>query len=87
LNETTPNTLNAYPIPAYQAPARWASLQQAERHARVTNGTIRAAVKRGEIPGYKRPGGKGVLVDLNDVDAWIKTTWKSGANESARPLV
>ena len=55
--------------------AVWASIRQAERHAHVTNGTIRAAVKRGEIKAYKRHGGKGAILDLRDVDAWIRTTW------------
>lgn len=57
--------------------ATWRSIREAERHAHVSNGTIRAAVKRGEIKAYRRTGGKGALVDLRDVDAWIKSTWNA----------
>lgn len=55
--------------------AKWATIREAERHAHVTNGTIRAAIKRGEIKAYKRHGGKGALIDLRDVDEWIRNTW------------
>ena len=51
----------------------WVSIRLAERHARVGDGVIRAAIMRGEIVAYQRKGGKGAVVNLNDVDEWIRT--------------
>lgn len=62
--------------------ACWASIRDAERHIHAQDGTIRKAVRRGEIPAYRRPGRRGAaIVDLRDVDAWVRKTWEpaSGA--------
>lgn len=53
----------------------WATFREAERYARVGDGVIRAAAMRGEIPCYRREGGKGAIVNLYDVDEWIRTKW------------
>ncbi len=59
------------------APAHWASVRDAERHVHAHEGTVRAAINRGEIPAYRRPGRRGsVIVDLRDVDAWVRNTWE-----------
>ncbi|MBR3159716.1 MAG: hypothetical protein IKF14_11550 [Atopobiaceae bacterium] len=59
------------------APACWASVRDAERHVRAQEGTVRAAINRGDIPAYRRPGKRGaVIVDLRDVDAWVRDTWE-----------
>jgi hypothetical protein len=59
----------------YSKGTPWATFREAERHARVGDGVIRAAAERGEIPAYRRKGGKGAIVNLNDVDEWIRSTW------------
>lgn len=56
----------------------WLTIREAERYARVSDGTLRAAVKRGEVPAYQRKGGKGAIVSTSDVDDWIRS-WDSAA--------
>lgn len=51
----------------------WASVRESERWARVGDGVIRAAIMRGEIIAYQRKGGKGAVVDLRDIDDWIRS--------------
>ena len=57
--------------------AYWASIRDAERHIHARDGTVRAAVRRGEIAAYRRPGRRGaIIVDLRDVDEWVRGTWE-----------
>lgn len=51
----------------------WLSIREGERYCHVRDGTLRAAIKRGEVPAYKREGGKGVLVHTCDLDEWIRS--------------
>lgn len=51
----------------------WLSIRDGERYCHVRDGTLRAAIKRGDVPAYKRSGGKGVLVHMSDLDAWIRS--------------
>ena len=51
----------------------WLSIREGERYCHVRDGTLRAAIKRGDVPAYKRNGGKGVLVHMSDLDAWIRS--------------
>ena len=54
----------------------WLTIREGERYAHVGDGVLRAAIKRGDVPAYKRSGGKGVIVHVNDLDAWIRS-WNS----------
>ena len=51
----------------------WLTIREGERYSHVGDGVLRAAIKRGEVPAYKRAGGKGVLVNMNDLDEWIRS--------------
>ena len=51
----------------------WLTIREGERYCHVRDGILRAAIKRGDVPAYKRDGGKGVLVHMSDLDAWIRT--------------
>lgn len=51
----------------------WLSIRSGERYCHVRDGVLRAAIKRGEVPAYKREGGKGVIVHMHDLDAWIRS--------------
>lgn len=59
------------------SPACWTSIRDAERHIHARDGTVRAAVRRGEIAAYRRPGRReAAIVDLRDVDDWVRGTWE-----------
>ena len=51
----------------------WLTIREGERYSHVGDGVLRAAIKRGEVPAYKREGGKGVIVHMHDLDAWIRS--------------
>lgn len=51
----------------------WLTIRDGERYCHVRDGILRAAIKRGDVPAYKRDGGKGVLVHMSDLDAWIRS--------------
>lgn len=58
--------------------SRWATVREAERYAHVSNGVVRDAVNKGELPAYRRSAKSVVLLDLDEIDGWINTTWRIG---------
>ena len=32
-------------------------------------------IERGELVAYRRKGGKGAIVNVHDVDDWVRNTW------------
>lgn len=59
--------------------SRWATVREAERYAHVSNGVVRDAVNNGELPAYRRSAKSVVLIDLDDIDKWIRATWRISA--------
>lgn len=51
----------------------WMSIPEGERYCRVRSGALRSAVYRGEVPGYRREGGCGALVNVRDLDEWVRS--------------
>lgn len=47
------------------------SLRQASRELRISERTLRRAVRSGELPAY-RPGERTKLIDRADLEQWIK---------------
>lgn len=54
----------------------WLTVREAEKYARVGHGVISKAIKDGELPAYQRCTGSATLVDVKEVDRWIRNTWK-----------
>lgn len=56
------------------------SLEAAARYACVSRDELRRAVCAGELPAFERPGQRQsrvyVRVHREDVDAWIRGTWR-----------
>ena len=61
----------------------WTTIRKAERRVLVRDGTIRAAIERGELVAYRRKGGKGAIVNIHDVDDWVRNTWPQVKGEFA----
>jgi hypothetical protein len=53
----------------------WVTIYEAERYAHVSHGVISDAIKCGELPGYRRSGGKTTLVNVREIDEWI-ASWR-----------
>jgi hypothetical protein len=48
---------------------RWATIAETADHCRKSTDTIRRWIASGAIPAKRDPGGAGLRVDLNEVDA------------------
>lgn len=64
-------------------PSPWLKLSQARAYLQMGNSELRALVKAGTIPSYKR--GKTVFVNSADLDTWMRGL-PSGASEIATAL-
>ena len=51
---------------------RLISLHQAATHVGVTDRSIRNYIGRGHFPAYRVPGVRGVMLDLDEVDAAMR---------------
>lgn len=67
--------------------SRWATVREAERYAHVSNGVVRDAVNNGELPAYRRSAKSTVIVDLDEIDVWIHTTWRICVTEDREESV
>lgn len=65
---------------AIRCSSPWLTVTEAERYARVRRGTVRDAVRAGEIRGFRRTSGSVVIVRVADVDRWIESTWPMSTN-------
>lgn len=53
-------------------PRRLVSLEQFSRHMEVSTRTTRNWLSRGYFPGYRVPGARGVVIDLDEAEAAIR---------------
>lgn len=52
----------------------WATKSEAAQHVRISVDLIAAAVKSGDLPAYPIGKGRDYRLDLDEVDAWMKSS-------------
>ena len=53
---------------------RWATRPEVAEYIRKSVRTIDGWIAAGHIPAYRLPGGRSLVIDLNDVDALIQAS-------------
>jgi excisionase family DNA binding protein len=63
----------------------WLTAAEGGEHAKVSEWTIRKAVKDGELPAYRvGKGGRSYRVTAEDIDEWMKSrSWEPAGERGA----
>lgn len=62
----------------------WLTVPEAARYVRARDEAVRRAVASGELPAWRRPGGRSpAIVSTEDLDEWVRSTFESAACEGA----
>lgn len=59
-----------------RARSPWLTVREAERYAHAPHGAINKAIRAGELPAYQRRPGTIMLVDVDEVNRWIRDAWR-----------
>ena len=59
-----------------RARSPWLTIREAERYVHAPHGVINKAIKDGELPAYQRSTNTVMLVDVEEVNKWIRDKWR-----------